>query len=54
MRGFVWLDKPVLEEAYSTGLPGIRISGNTSGFPYTHSAGSRSALQITAKIYFTQ
>ncbi|KAG2543885.1 hypothetical protein PVAP13_9NG773977 [Panicum virgatum] len=31
MRGFVWLDKPVPEEAYSTGLPGIRISGNTSG-----------------------
>ncbi|KAL6649118.1 hypothetical protein ACP70R_013342 [Stipagrostis hirtigluma subsp. patula] len=51
MRGFVWLDKPV-DEFYSagnasTGLPGIRISANTSRFPYTHGAGSRSALRIT-------
>uniref|UniRef100_K4AMJ9 Fringe-related protein n=1 Tax=Setaria italica TaxID=4555 RepID=K4AMJ9_SETIT len=50
MRGFVWLDKPVPElysRNASTGLPGIRISANTSGFPYTHGAGSRSALRIT-------
>ncbi|PUZ43099.1 hypothetical protein GQ55_9G634900 [Panicum hallii var. hallii] len=49
MRGFVWLDKPVPEvrNASSTGLPGIKISANTSGFPYTHGAGSRSALRIT-------
>ncbi|CAL4920493.1 unnamed protein product [Urochloa decumbens] len=52
MRGFVWLDKPV-PELYSrnasskAGLPGIKISGNTSAFPYTHGAGSRSALRIT-------
>ncbi|TVU48559.1 hypothetical protein EJB05_08200 [Eragrostis curvula] len=50
MRGFVWLDKPV-EELYSrngsAGLPGIKISGDTSKFPYTHGAGSRSALRIS-------
>ncbi|CAN6290853.1 unnamed protein product [Urochloa humidicola] len=52
MRGFVWLDKPVPELYYdsrrnASGLPGIKISGNTSAFPYTHGAGSRSALRIT-------
>ncbi|XP_066360667.1 uncharacterized protein [Miscanthus floridulus] len=50
MRGFVWLDKPVPElysRNASSGLPGIKISGNTSRFPYTHGAGSRSALRIT-------
>ncbi|XP_040377618.1 uncharacterized protein LOC102718635 [Oryza brachyantha] len=50
MRGFVWLDRPVYEfysRNASTGLPAIKISGNTSSFPYTHGAGSRSALRIS-------
>ncbi|KAG0553042.1 hypothetical protein BDA96_01G561000 [Sorghum bicolor] len=50
MRGFVWLDKPVPDlytRNASSDLPGIKISGNTSRFPYTHGAGSRSALRIT-------
>ncbi|CAD6209327.1 unnamed protein product [Miscanthus lutarioriparius] len=50
MRGFVWLDKPVPElysRNASSGLPGIKNSGNTSRFPCTHGAGSRSALRIT-------
>ncbi|XP_015631243.2 uncharacterized protein [Oryza sativa Japonica Group] len=50
MSGFVWLDKPVYEfysRNASTGLPGIKISGNTTKFPYTHGRGSRSALRIT-------
>ncbi|KAE8799472.1 hypothetical protein D1007_25045 [Hordeum vulgare] len=50
MRGFVWMDKPV-EEFYSkssrTGLPAIMVSSDTSKFPYTHGAGSRSALRIS-------
>ncbi|KAF0929971.1 hypothetical protein E2562_027100 [Oryza meyeriana var. granulata] len=50
MRGFVWMDKPV-EEFYSkssrTGLPPIMVSSDTSKFPYTHGAGSRSALRIS-------
>ncbi|KAM0858209.1 hypothetical protein ACQ4PT_047979 [Festuca glaucescens] len=50
MRGFVWLDKPVPEyysRNSSTELPGIKISADTSKFPYTHGAGSRSALRIS-------
>jgi hypothetical protein len=50
MRGFVWMDKPV-DEFYSkssrTGLPAIMVSSDTSKFPYTHGAGSRSALRIS-------
>ncbi|KAG8092381.1 hypothetical protein GUJ93_ZPchr0012g20803 [Zizania palustris] len=50
MRGFVWMDKPV-KEFYSkssrTGLPPIMVSSDTSKFPYTHGAGSRSALRIS-------
>uniref|UniRef100_A0A0D3HG06 Uncharacterized protein n=1 Tax=Oryza barthii TaxID=65489 RepID=A0A0D3HG06_9ORYZ len=50
MRGFVWMDRPV-EEFYSkssrTGLPPIMVSSDTSKFPYTHGAGSRSALRIS-------
>ncbi|KAE8782507.1 hypothetical protein D1007_44174 [Hordeum vulgare] len=50
MRGFVWLDKPVPEyysRNSSTGLPALKISADTSKFPYTHGAGSRSALRIS-------
>ncbi|XP_014752260.1 uncharacterized protein LOC100838262 [Brachypodium distachyon] len=53
MRGFVWLDKPVPEyylnasSSRATGLPGIKLSADTSSFPYTHGAGSRSALRIS-------
>ncbi|KAF9595193.1 hypothetical protein IFM89_037779 [Coptis chinensis] len=45
-RGMVWLDKPV-KTRRNEGLPEIRISGNTSGFPYTHRQGRRSALRIS-------
>ncbi|KAG0454012.1 hypothetical protein HPP92_025316 [Vanilla planifolia] len=52
MRGCVWLDKPVKEysknnSATAAGLPLIRISSDTSNFPYTHKQGSRSALRIS-------
>lgn len=50
MRGFVWLDKPVKEFNSSTaasGLPVLKISGDTDGFPYTHRQGSRSAIRIS-------
>ncbi|XP_042482926.1 uncharacterized protein LOC122063288 [Macadamia integrifolia] len=45
-RGVVWLDKPVRGRG-NEGLPEIRISGNTSKFPYTNRQGSRSALRIS-------
>ncbi|KAL5716882.1 hypothetical protein ACHQM5_009992 [Ranunculus cassubicifolius] len=45
-RGIVWLDKPVKTKK-NEGLPDIRISGNTSTFPYTHRQGKRSALRIS-------
>nr|ACR35133.1 unknown [Zea mays] len=41
MRGYVWLDRKVRESNMSTartGLPDIRISSDTSAFPYTHRA----------------
>ncbi|KQJ97584.1 uncharacterized protein LOC100822043 [Brachypodium distachyon] len=50
MRGFVWMDKPVSEfysKSSRTGLPAIMVSSDTSKFPYTHGAGSRSALRIS-------
>ncbi|PKU74216.1 hypothetical protein MA16_Dca021620 [Dendrobium catenatum] len=48
MRGFVWLDEPVNEPRSSaSSLPIIKISANTSNFPYTHKHGSRSALRIS-------
>ncbi|XP_066387510.1 uncharacterized protein [Miscanthus floridulus] len=50
MRGFVWMDKPVGEfysKSSRTGLPAIMVSSDTSKFPYTHGAGSRSALRIS-------
>ncbi|XP_031377574.1 uncharacterized protein LOC116192997 [Punica granatum] len=48
MRGIVWLDRPVHaapEEAAS--LPPIKISGDTSQFPYKNRQGHRSALRIS-------
>ncbi|XP_051151642.1 uncharacterized protein LOC127265728 [Andrographis paniculata] len=48
MRGTVWLDKPV--KAYrneSRSLPEIRISGDTSRFPYRNKQGHRSAIRIS-------
>nr|XP_010933989.1 uncharacterized protein LOC105054219 [Elaeis guineensis] len=50
MRGFVWLDKPVKEfnnSASATGLPPLKLSGDTAHFPYTHQKGSRSAIRIS-------
>ncbi|KAF8402793.1 hypothetical protein HHK36_010884 [Tetracentron sinense] len=45
-RGVVWLDKPV-KTRRNEGLPEIKISGNTSRFPYTNRQGRRSALRIS-------
>ncbi|CAL9752718.1 unnamed protein product [Musa acuminata subsp. burmannicoides] len=49
MRGFVWLDKPVKEfnSSYTRDLPPLKISGDTSRFPYTHRRGDRSAIRIS-------
>ncbi|KAG0450507.1 hypothetical protein HPP92_026875 [Vanilla planifolia] len=48
MRGYVWLDRPVRESRSSAAaLPTIKISADTSKFPYTHKHGSRSALRIS-------
>ncbi|KAG6504906.1 uncharacterized protein LOC121985634 [Zingiber officinale] len=48
MRGFVWLDKFVKEmKAKDPALPVLKISGDTSRFPYTHRKGDRSALRIS-------
>ncbi|KAF6150578.1 hypothetical protein GIB67_030379 [Kingdonia uniflora] len=45
-RGIVWLDMPV-KTRKNEGLPEIRISANTSKFPYTNQQGIRSALRIS-------
>ncbi|XP_031130097.1 uncharacterized protein LOC116031888 isoform X2 [Ipomoea triloba] len=48
MRGVVWLDKPVNTSAgENSSLPELRISGNTSHFPYNNKQGHRSALRIS-------
>jgi hypothetical protein len=50
MRGYVWLDREVRESNMSTArtrLPAIRISSDTSAFPYTHRRGHRSAIRIS-------
>lgn len=52
MRGYVWLDREVRESNMSTArtrLPAIRISSDTSAFPYTHRRGHRSAIRISLK-----
>ncbi|KAK9127216.1 hypothetical protein Syun_016013 [Stephania yunnanensis] len=45
-RGMVWLDKSV-KTGRNEGLPEIRISSDTSKFPYTNRQGKRSALRIS-------
>ncbi|XP_039139214.1 LOW QUALITY PROTEIN: uncharacterized protein LOC120276522 [Dioscorea cayenensis subsp. rotundata] len=51
MRGYVWLDKPVKEfkssSSSSSSLPILKISSDTSSFPYTHKQGSRAALRLS-------
>ncbi|KAF3320533.1 hypothetical protein FCM35_KLT15229 [Carex littledalei] len=52
MRGFVWLDKPVSElnstvSPHQHGLPILRLSSDTSRFPYTHRQGRRSAIRLS-------
>ncbi|XP_073119608.1 uncharacterized protein [Henckelia pumila] len=48
MRGFAWLDQPVDEEDYDRrSLPEVKISGDTSEFPYKHASGARSGLRIS-------
>jgi Protein of unknown function, DUF604 len=52
MRGFVWLDKPVSEfnstaPSYQLGLPMLRLSSDTSKFPYTYPKGRRSAIRLS-------
>ncbi|KAK3158736.1 hypothetical protein QOZ80_2AG0140940 [Eleusine coracana subsp. coracana] len=46
MRGFVWVDRPV-PSSTSEGLPPIKVSSDTSTFPYTHRRGHRSAIRIS-------
>ncbi|KAL5208329.1 hypothetical protein ABZP36_032764 [Zizania latifolia] len=47
MRGFVWMDQPVRGSSVPTGLPPIKISSDTSGFPYKNRRGHRSAIRIS-------
>ncbi|KAL6899480.1 hypothetical protein ACP4OV_006138 [Aristida adscensionis] len=47
MRGFVWLDRAVPASGVPEGLPPIKVSSDTSGFPYTHRRGHRSAIRIS-------
>uniref|UniRef100_J3LFV9 Uncharacterized protein n=1 Tax=Oryza brachyantha TaxID=4533 RepID=J3LFV9_ORYBR len=47
MRGFVWMDEPVQESSVPAGLPPIKISSDTSGFPYKNRRGHRSAIRIS-------
>nr|CAB3447523.1 unnamed protein product [Digitaria exilis] len=52
MRGFVWMDRlPVLRRSPTApeadGLPPIKVSSDTSSFPYTRRRGHRSAIRIS-------
>ncbi|CAA7403770.1 unnamed protein product [Spirodela intermedia] len=48
MTGSVWLDKPVKTHRREAALlPTLRLSGDTSRFPYTHRGGRRSAVRIS-------
>ncbi|KAI3871385.1 hypothetical protein MKW98_024554 [Papaver atlanticum] len=47
MRGIVWLDKPVKLRGDQSGIPQVKISGDTSRFPYTNRQGHRSAIRIS-------
>ncbi|XP_044477476.1 uncharacterized protein LOC123204738 [Mangifera indica] len=46
MRGVVWLDDDV-KTNQSENLPPIKISSNTSNFPYSNKKGHRSAIRIS-------
>lgn len=46
MRGVVWMDSPVKHRRRDP-IPPVRISGDTSVFPYTHKQGHRSAIRIS-------
>ncbi|XP_010538809.1 PREDICTED: uncharacterized protein LOC104813025 [Tarenaya hassleriana] len=48
MRVYVWLDKEVRADAGDKDeLPPVKISGDTSSFPYKNKQGHRSALRIS-------
>ncbi|XP_047323180.1 uncharacterized protein LOC124926901 [Impatiens glandulifera] len=47
MKGTVWLDKPVKTQAGDNLLPPVRISRDTSRFPYRNKQGHRSAIRIS-------
>ncbi|XP_047338714.1 uncharacterized protein LOC124942284 [Impatiens glandulifera] len=46
MQGNVWIDKKV-QIQINENLPPVRISSNTSNFPYTNKQGDRSAIRIS-------
>ncbi|KAJ7531809.1 hypothetical protein O6H91_14G059500 [Diphasiastrum complanatum] len=46
MRGFVWLDQMVVQNA-SEGLPPLKLSADTAQFKYTHKKGNRAAIRIS-------
>lgn len=46
MRGIVWIDDKVNRNE-NEGLPMVRISADTSNFPYTNKQGHRSAIRIS-------
>ncbi|KAI4315451.1 hypothetical protein L6164_028259 [Bauhinia variegata] len=46
MRGIVWLDERVETHA-NDGLPRVKISSDTSNFPYSNPQGHRSAIRIS-------
>ncbi|GMH22685.1 hypothetical protein Nepgr_024528 [Nepenthes gracilis] len=47
MRGVIWMDSQVKRRNDDDNLPPIRISGDTSKFPYTNKQGHRSAIRIS-------
>ncbi|CAL5055212.1 unnamed protein product [Urochloa decumbens] len=50
MRGFVWMDRRPARPPWDSEaglLPPIMVSSDTSGFPYTHRRGHRSAIRIS-------
>lgn len=53
MRGAVWLDRPLTSaetddrDLEKDSLPPVKISGDTSGFDYTHEEGRRSGIRIS-------
>ncbi|CAI8589292.1 unnamed protein product [Vicia faba] len=47
MRGIVWMDDETVKTDPNEGLPMVRISTDTSNFPYTNKQGHRSAIRIS-------